>query len=88
MSWKGRTHCAIFILHLLGEAKVEWFNLICSYCLCHPRRCFLFLSTNLITDKGACGNIKKVMKNSSRRKLKTKETLPLERLCRNYRMGG
>jgi hypothetical protein len=28
MSWKGRIPCAIFTLHLLGEAKVDGVNLL------------------------------------------------------------
>jgi hypothetical protein len=35
MSWKGRMPCAIFILHLLGEVKVEGVNLFlaCAYAI-------------------------------------------------------
>jgi hypothetical protein len=49
-NWKGSSPCAIFILHLLGEVKVERDNLHYIQCSCHPRRCFYFLPNILITD--------------------------------------
>jgi hypothetical protein len=42
-NWKGRSPCAIFIPHLLGEAKVDRNNLNFTQCSCHPGRYFHFL---------------------------------------------
>jgi len=50
INWKGRIPCAIFNLHLLGDAKVERDDLSFTQCSCHPRRYFYFLPNILITD--------------------------------------